>query len=463
MSRRRAVALPALALAVAGAAGATWLALRDPGAGKATASRGAGGSAAVERRDLVESETVDGTLGYTGRRAVVNRLNGTITWLPREGAVVRRGRRLFEVSGRPVLLFYGSVPAYRTLTAGVADGADVAQLERNLAALGYSPGVVDDHFSASTAAAVARWQDGLGLAQTGRVELGRVAFLPGPRRVSSVTATLGGGAGQDGGGGGMANAAYTGETTSGFSDIPEQDGRSNDDEPEDEPQRDRPRSGEGGQSDPPRTEGGSSDDDGGGAEGEGNGAEGEGDGAAGGGGSSGGGGAAGADPAPATEVMETTSNRRVVTVKLDADKQQLAVRGKRAEVTLPDGVVVRGRIARVGSVAKVPSSSGQDPEAGGEDATAQITVTIRLTGRRPPGRLDEAPVSVDLARETSRGVLAVPATALQATAGGGYAVEVVERDGTQRLLRVEPGLFADGYVEVEGPGLREGMRVSVPR
>jgi multidrug efflux pump subunit AcrA (membrane-fusion protein) len=90
-------------------------------------------------------------------------------------------------------------------------------------------------------------------------------------------------------------------------------------------------------------------------------------------------------------------------------------------------------------------------------------VTIRLTGRRPPGRLDEAPVSVDLARETRRGVLAVPATALQATAGGGYAVEVVERDGTQRLLRVEPGLFADGYVEVEGPGLREGMRVSVPR
>jgi Putative peptidoglycan binding domain len=463
MSPKAAVALPALAaVAVAGTA---WLALRETGEGKATGASAASGTAAVERRNLMESETVDGTLGYTGRRPVVNRLEGTITWLPREGAVVRRGRRLFEVNGRPVLLFYGSVPAYRTLADGVSDGADVAQLERNLAALGYSPGVVDDHFSASTAAAVGRWQDGLGLAQTGRVELGRVAFLPGRRRVSSVTATLGGGAGQGGDGGGMANAAYTGATTSGFSDIPEQDGKSGNGEPEDEPQRDRPQ-----QSEPPRTGGGSSGDDrgDGGAEGGSSGndrGEGgaEGGGAPGGGGSSGGGGAAGADPAPATEVMETTSTRRVVTVKLEADKQDLAVRGKRAEVTLPDGGVVRGRISSVGSVAEVPRSSGEDAGTPGEDTTAQITVTIRLTGRRPAGRLDEAPVSVDLARETRRGVLAVPATALQATAGGGYAVEVVERDGKQRLVRVEPGLFADGYVEVEGPGLRKGMRVSVPR
>ena len=55
-------------------------------------------------------------------------------------------------------------------------------------------------------------------------------------------------------------------------------------------------------------------------------------------------------------------------------------------------------------------------------------------------------------------MLAVPATALIATAGGGYAIEALE--GARRVrLAVTPGMFADGYVQVEGPGLREGLTV----
>jgi len=165
------------------------------------ASRGGSGNqagaappatATVDRRNLVNREDVSGALDYADKSTLGGQLQGTLTWLPAEGRVVRRGGVLYRVDDDPVVLMYGSVPAWRALSSGVSDGPDVLELERNLAALGYDSGTVDDHFSSSTAAAVKDWQDDLGLSETGSVELGRVEFASGPQRVGQVTAHLGG-------------------------------------------------------------------------------------------------------------------------------------------------------------------------------------------------------------------------------------------------------------------------------
>jgi hypothetical protein len=55
----------------------------------------------------------------------------------------------------------------------------------------------------------------------------------------------------------------------------------------------------------------------------------------------------------------------------------------------------------------------------------------------------------------------VPITALVATGGGRYAVELA--GARRRLVAVRTGAYAGGYVEVSGAGLRNGARVVVPR
>jgi peptidoglycan hydrolase-like protein with peptidoglycan-binding domain len=158
------------------------------------------GAGTVERRTLAERLTATGTIGYAGETTVLARLSGTVTALPAIGDVIRRGERLYALAGEPVLLMYGAVPAYRTLAEGVGEGNDVEQLERNLAALGYEPGTVDEEFTYTTTAAVAAWQEDLGLEASGEIELGRVAFLRGAQRVTGLETTLGEALGSGGGG-----------------------------------------------------------------------------------------------------------------------------------------------------------------------------------------------------------------------------------------------------------------------
>lgn len=152
-------------------------------------------TAPVVRTDLTNTTQVPGSLSFAGAYVLSNELAGTAyTWLPAPGHVVRRGRELYEVDGNPVFLFYGARPEWRALSQGVADGLDVAQLDRNLIALGYastSDSTVSDVFTGATAAAVERWQAGTGQLATGAVGLGQIAYAPGPIRIASAAVTLG--------------------------------------------------------------------------------------------------------------------------------------------------------------------------------------------------------------------------------------------------------------------------------
>jgi hypothetical protein len=151
---------------------------------------------------------------------------------------------------------------------------------------------------------------------------------------------------------------------------------------------------------------------------------------------------------PGRPIVATTSLRREVTASLSADDQGAAKAGDRVDVDLPGGGTARGRIASVGAVAK----------SSGEDGSSSIDVVVSLPAKGVPP-LDKAPVSVSIARQQLRNATVVPIVALIARPDGGYGVELVEGKST-RVVKVTPGMFADGWVQVDG--VRPGQRVVVP-
>ncbi|PPK71345.1 peptidoglycan-binding protein [Actinokineospora auranticolor] len=148
------------------------------------------GTVKVTRETLIDTHKEDGRLGFGATTAVQARLPGTLTAAPAVGSTVQRGQALCRIDNAPVVLLYGSLPAYRALDTG-AEGADVRQFEENLAALGYKGFTVDEKYTRSTAKAVEDWQEDLGLPETGAVELGRVVYAAGSIRVDSHKTTVG--------------------------------------------------------------------------------------------------------------------------------------------------------------------------------------------------------------------------------------------------------------------------------
>jgi hypothetical protein len=336
------------------------------GGGGSSGSGGNGSAtslAPVTRRSLSQQTQVNGTLGYAGSYTVLEPAPGRVTWLPQVGQVIRQGQVLYRVDEAPVVLLYGATPAYRALaegaTAADVTGADVAQLNHDLVALGYvDKADVDaawDEFNWATKAGVEKLQDHLRVDQTGKLDLGDVVFLPTDARVTSVQASLG---------------------------------------------------------------------------------------------------------APATgPVLQASSTARTVSVALDADLQAEVKAGDQVIITLPNGSTTPGSVTSVGRVATAPSN-----DSGGADSSPTVPVHIRPTDPTATGSLDQAPVLVAITERTVHNVLAVPVNALLALAGGRYAVEVANADGTRHLVPVSPGLFDDaaGLVQVTGSGLAAGQHVVVP-
>jgi peptidoglycan hydrolase-like protein with peptidoglycan-binding domain len=198
---RRRIWVPAAVLAFATAAGGV---LVTSGGRPATAAAQPlpVGTARVERRTLSAMVSQGGILTYRARLdgspySVVNQAHGTYTWLPALGQVIRQGHALYRVNDSPVVLLYGSTPAYRTLSAG-ASGPDVAQLNRDLVALGYAARAqlrsASAVFGPATTAAVEKLQAALGVPRTGSLSLGQAVFEPVAARVTSVPVQPGGSA-----------------------------------------------------------------------------------------------------------------------------------------------------------------------------------------------------------------------------------------------------------------------------
>jgi hypothetical protein len=155
--------------------------------------------ATVVRQDLSSQTEVSATLGYADNYSVVNQAQGTVTALPVVGQVVTQGQVLYRMDGSPVVLLYGTTPAYRSLAEGAlasdVAGTDVAELNADLVALGDATSteipVGSDEFTWWTKDALEKLQAALGVTQTGRLTWGQAVFLPTAARITTVAATLG--------------------------------------------------------------------------------------------------------------------------------------------------------------------------------------------------------------------------------------------------------------------------------
>ena len=80
--------------------------------------------------------------------------------------MIAQGDSPWQIDGHAgPALFRGDLPLWRSWRAGIGDGADVAQLEQNLADLGFGTDlVVDEQFDKHTTAAIKAWQDYIAVA-----------------------------------------------------------------------------------------------------------------------------------------------------------------------------------------------------------------------------------------------------------------------------------------------------------
>jgi peptidoglycan hydrolase-like protein with peptidoglycan-binding domain len=493
--------------AVAAAAVVALVMLASSTAGNGSVNGSGDGTLEFEEvmvRDLEEITTLDGTLGFPEGDPVISRLKGTITDVATSGSTVAEGQVLFTVDGEPVVYLQGTLPAFRdigsdpvllTLTAqdsgvitSVPDvddvlrynseafridevpvvvlagdfpawrdldegyvGTDVEQFESALDVLGYGAGAltVDEYFSEFTDSVARQWQEDVGLPIDGRFDLEDAFFAPTepvvvellvgvgdavskgtPVMVVRTQRVAGSGLTVDSDAPSSAadvlqlqealvrlgysvptNGVVGSETAAGIvawqSDLgAEVDGVVDLGEVIFLPE-------------PVRVIEASL--------------------------------TIGSPVSDGSAVLATSSSSSVVLVDLPADDQDLLEVGLEVIVEMPNGTEVPAIVTEISGIA-VRNAAGD----------VVFETTIELIDETVGADLDQAPVDVLVVTDSRSQVLSVPVTALLALAEGGYAVEVEQPDGSVGLVGVEPGLYADGWVEVTTDGLAAGDLVVVP-
>ncbi len=455
--------------------------------------------AEVQRATLEDVTALDGTLGFVagdpliyagspnGIVTITAGAPGTITSLSDEGETVEEGGILYTRDEQPVIVFYGDIPAYRTLNSRTADGADVLQLEEALTRLGYDENGdfdLDGDFTHSTQEAIKALQEDLGIDETGALELGSYVFVENPVFVAETLVEVG--SPVNPGTPVIATSTVPGGTVTAVASegdilnhgdtlfVVEGDpvtlfvtavpfyrtldvGSVGDDvrvleeslagfgfdaggtlvvdDVFDEATADALVSWQASIGAPVDrvlnigeimvTK----------------------------------------DPirvasshisigsnvAQGTPIYTPSTSTSVVSVRLPAEDQELMVAGDSVTVVMPNGDDEPASVTKIGNIAIRSQEFG-----------TYFEVEITLDRQGAATGLDEAPVDVEVIDDRVENVLVVPVTALLALGEGGYAVQIDSGNGQTRLIAVEAGMYADGSVEVMSSELEAGMKVVVP-
>ena len=443
-ARRWPAAVLGIALGVTGTIGAaTLLDGEADAAANADATVVELATAPLAVQDLIEEVEWTGDLIYGDTVDLTAPGDGTVTATVPVGSILERGATAFEIDREPVVVLYGSVPAWRDLEAGL-EGADVLQLETNLVALGYDPDGtlrVDEEYTAATEAMVERWQEDLGVDPTGIVTRGSIVVVEGPVTVtdaprvgdparagevlgqvsprSVVTDVVSTTTGE------VTHVVAPGTAVEAGSILFTIDGvdtiavSSADDAPVTDDGAALPFV----VVEPDQTVAVTSI-------------------------------AIGdvlREPRPAL-VLEIPTRSIVVPVGLDARDDWTV--GQSVTVTLPDDTQAAGTVVAIGAVA----------QGGGQGQAPTVDVTIELRDAVADD-LPASEVTVTVAGEQVLDALVAPTRALVSLAEGGFAIEKVLDDGTTGLVGIETGAFDDGWVEIVSStaALVPGDQVVVPR
>jgi peptidoglycan hydrolase-like protein with peptidoglycan-binding domain len=364
---------------------------------------------------------------------------GVLTWLPEVGTILESGDVVARVNDSPVVLVEGAFPMYRTLREGV-EGQDVQQLEQALVSLGFDPDgsvAIDEEFTSATENMVEVWQEFLGVEETGRVSVGEIVFAPVPAQVLSHQAAIGASVNS-----GTAVVTASGGAPQSGSDVLQLEealvaigydpGRVDGVYDAATAMAVMAWTGDVGHGDHGLLAAGSflfnpgslrtvevfAD--------------------------------VGSAVNASSPVISAADLETIVRLDLPAEDQNLLAVGSSVVIVMPDRSETTGTVTFVSRVGT----------GGGPGSQATFAVEIALDDPSVVEGLDEAPVDVRVVSEAVEDVLALPVSALLALAEGGYAVEVVDSDGT-RLVAIDPGFFADGWVEITG-NVQPGDIVVVP-